>query len=96
MMPSDDVRDDDRNLGDWAPLFGPNTPSDEVQAMADASAQQCVNDLRKQLTTELQLTPAGRAALDARLVFLFARLHTRDLYARLHARLKAGGDNDTD
>ena len=95
-MPFDDVRDDDRDLGDWAPLFGANTPADEVQALADASAQQCVADLREQVATELQLTPAERAALDARLVYLFARLHTRDLFARLHRRLQAGGENDTD
>jgi hypothetical protein len=89
-MPHDD--DDDRDLGDWAPRLTSHTPSDEVQALADASAAACVRDLRQQIESELQLTPAERAALDARLVYLFARLHARTLYAHLHARLKAGGN----
>ncbi len=78
-MPLDDVRDDDRDLGALgAPVRGQHPGRRCVQALADASAQQCVADLRKQIESELQLTPAGRAALDARLVYLFARLHTRD------------------
>ena len=66
-MAFDDVRDDDS--GDWAPLFGANTPSDEVQALADASAQQCVADLREQVAAQLQLTPAGRAVSNLMAVF---------------------------
>lgn len=79
--------DDDSDLGDWQPLFGPHTPTDEVAELADRYADQAVTGIRAHLAA-LPLTLDAREGVEPQLVDAIMRLHVRYVFARIHRRLK--------
>ena len=92
-MDRDDEADarDDRDLADWEPLFGPHTPADEVAELADRYADRAVSGIRAHLAA-LPLTPDAREAVEPQLVDGIMKMYMRDVFARIHRRLKTGTD----
>jgi hypothetical protein len=84
------VIDDDAGGDDapWAPVFTAHTPGDAVQELADHYARRAVIELRASVSTALAVPPDS-PGLDARLVEAVMQMHVRDLFARIHQRLKA-------
>jgi hypothetical protein len=80
--------DDDDRVDAWMPVFSAHTPADEVQELADYHARRAVIEMRASVSTALAVPPDS-AGLDARLVEVVMQMYVRDLFARLHRRLKA-------
>jgi hypothetical protein len=81
------MTDDQDDSGDWQPLFGRNTPSDEVQALVNVYATQSLKAVRASVAAALG--PDRRADVDACVAKAVMTMYVHELFLRVHQTLKA-------